>query len=76
MLRGAALRQHQFAVGLFPCERRGFSPRLQDAKAGIAYTDDCIDLSFTWRRDYITTGDAKRGNAFQFSFALRNLGIR
>ena len=45
-------------------------------RAGIAYTDDCIDLSFTWRRDYITTGDAKRGNAFQFSFALRNLGIR
>ena len=45
-------------------------------RAGIAYTDDCIDLSFTWRRDYITTGDAKRGNAFQFSFAIRNLGIR
>lgn len=45
-------------------------------RAGIAYTDDCIDLSFTWRRDYITTGDAKRGNAFQFSFALRNIGVR
>ena len=45
-------------------------------RAGLAYTDDCIDLSFTWRRDYITTGDAKRGNTFQFNFALRNIGIR
>ena len=45
-------------------------------RAGIAYTDDCIDLSFTWRRDYITTGDAKKGNTFQFNFALRNIGIR
>ena len=45
-------------------------------RLGVAYTDDCIDLSFTWRRDYITTGDAKKGNAFQFSIALRNIGIR
>lgn len=45
-------------------------------RAGIAYSDDCIDLSFTWRRDYITTGDARKGNSFQINFALRNIGIR
>ncbi|WP_068074617.1 LPS-assembly protein LptD [Novosphingobium lentum] len=46
------------------------------SRAGFAYTDDCLDLSFTWRRDYVTTGDATKGNTFQISLALRNLGVR
>lgn len=45
-------------------------------RLGFAYTDDCLDLSFTWRRDYQATGDARRGNTFQISFGLRNLGFR
>lgn len=45
-------------------------------RAGFAYTDDCLDLALTWRRDYVTTGDVQRGNTFQISFALRNLGVR
>jgi len=43
-------------------------------RLGIAYTDDCLDLAFTWRRDYVTTGDASRGNVFQVTLALRNIG--
>ncbi len=52
----------------------GFQPIR--TRLGIAYSDDCIELGFTWRRDFITAGDAARGNSFQLFFALRNLGFR
>ncbi len=52
----------------------GFEPIR--TRLGIAYADDCIELGFTWRRDFITAGDAGRGNSFQLFFALRNLGFR
>ncbi|MBB3859214.1 LPS-assembly protein [Novosphingobium hassiacum] len=45
-------------------------------RIGVAYTDDCLDLSLTWRRDYVTTGDAQRGNSFQISLSLKNLGVK
>ncbi len=44
-------------------------------RLGIAYSDDCIEMSVTWRRDFVTTGDAERGNTFLLRFALRNLGF-
>jgi LPS-assembly protein len=43
-------------------------------RIGIAYDDDCIELGVTWRRDYDTTGDFRRGNTFLFRVALKNLG--
>ncbi len=52
----------------------GFEPIR--TRLGIAYEDDCIEFGFTWRRDFITAGDAARGNSFQLFFALRNLGFR
>jgi LPS-assembly protein len=52
----------------------GFQPLR--TRLGIAYQDDCLDLQFIWRRDYVATGDARRGNSFQVRFALRNLGFR
>lgn len=45
-------------------------------RLGFAYTDNCLDFSFTWRRDYVATGDASSGNVFQVTFSLRNLGVR
>ena len=45
-------------------------------RLGFAYADDCLDLALTWRRDYITTGDATRGSTVQFNFSLRGLGVR
>jgi LPS-assembly protein len=45
-------------------------------RLGVAYTDDCLELAFTWRRDFVATGDARRGNTFQVSIAVRNLGFR
>lgn len=44
-------------------------------RLGIAYEDDCLTLGFTWRRDYITNGDARKGNGFQLRLAFRNIGI-
>ena len=43
---------------------------------GVAYQDECLELALTWRRDFVATGDARRGNNIQIYFALRNLGIR
>ncbi len=45
-------------------------------RMGVAYTDDCFDIAFTWRRDYVTSGDAVRGNSFGVTLALRNIGTR
>jgi LPS-assembly protein len=50
----------------------GFAPVRH--RFGILYDDDCIELGFTWRRDYETTFDVRRGNTFLFRVALRNLG--
>jgi len=52
----------------------GFEPIR--TRLGVAYQDDCIEFGATWRRDFIDAGDARRGNAFQLFFALRNLGFR
>lgn len=45
-------------------------------RLGVAYQDDCLELAFTWRRDFVATGDARKGNTYQIHFALRNLGFR
>ena len=52
----------------------GFEPIR--TRLGVSYQDDCLEFGFTWRRDFITAGDAARGNSFQLFFALRNLGFR
>ncbi|MEQ1498753.1 MAG: LPS assembly protein LptD [Novosphingobium sp.] len=51
----------------------GFQPIR--TRLGVAYQDDCLELDFTWRRDYVTTGDAQQGNTFQIHLAFRNLGF-
>ena len=45
-------------------------------RLGVAYQDDCLELDLTWRRDFVATGDARRGNTYQIHVALRNLGFR
>lgn len=52
----------------------GFEPLR--TRLGVAYSDDCLELGFTWRRDYIELADARSGNSFRLHFALRNLGFR
>lgn len=50
----------------------GFEPLRH--RVGVLYADDCLELGVTWRRDYATTGDARRGNSFLLSLNLTNLG--
>ena len=50
----------------------GFDPVRH--RIGISYDDDCIEVGLTWRRDYETTGDVRRGNTFLIRVALRNIG--
>ena len=52
----------------------GFQPIR--TRLGVAYQDDCLEFDLTWRRDYVATGDARRGNTFQIHIAVRNLGFR
>ncbi|GFM29788.1 LPS-assembly protein LptD [Novosphingobium sp. PY1] len=52
----------------------GFQPLR--TRLGAAYEDDCMQIAFTWRRDYEATGDARRGNSFQLRFSLKNIGFR
>lgn len=51
----------------------GFTPIRH--RLGIAYEDDCLTIGVTWRRDYLDTGDARRGNTYLLRLAFRNLGV-
>lgn len=51
----------------------GFEPVRH--RLGIAYENDCLEMGFTWRRDYQTVGDARRGNSFQLRLVFKNLGL-
>ncbi len=50
----------------------GFEPVRH--RLGITYEDDCLRLGITWKRDYQTTGDARRGNSYLLTLAFKNLG--
>ncbi len=72
-----------FGSGVFNLTDRSEDPTFNSdgfeavrTRLGVAYQDDCLELGLTWRRDYVTSGDAERGNTFQLYFSLRNLGFR
>jgi LPS-assembly protein len=72
-----------FGAGVFNLTDRNEDPTLNSdgfnpirTRLGVAYRDDCLEMGVTWRRDYVTAGDAQRGDTYQFYFALRNLGFR
>jgi LPS-assembly protein len=50
----------------------GFQPIRH--RLGVSYTDECFDFGITWKRNYIDNPNARRGNTFLFTLALRNLG--
>lgn len=51
----------------------GFQPLR--TRLGVAYEDDCLEVAFTWRRNYVTNGDARKGDSFMLHFALKNIGV-
>lgn len=50
----------------------GFEPVRH--RLGVQYEDDCLRLGLTWKVDYQTTGDARRGSSYLLTLALKNLG--
>ncbi len=73
-----------FGSGVFDLTGKNDDPTLTNVdgfqpvrtRLGVAYQDDCLEFDLTWRRDYVATGDARRGNTFQIHIAVRNLGFR
>lgn len=72
-----------FGSGVFNLTNRSEDPTFTSdgfdplrTRLGIAYQDDCLEMGVTWRRDFVRTGDARKGNTYQVYFALRNLGFR
>lgn len=72
-----------FGSGVFNLTNRKEDPSLTSdgfepirTRLGVAYDDGSLEFGLTWRRDYITAGDAKRGDTFQVVFTLKNLGLR
>ncbi len=45
-------------------------------RIGVSYKSDCLELDFTYRRDYITIGDAVQGTSFMLHLSLKHLGLR
>jgi len=43
-------------------------------RLGISYTDECIEFGVTWKRNYLDNPNARQGNSFLLTLALRNLG--
>ncbi len=73
-----------FGSGVFDLSQSNLLPNLQPSapfqplrtRFGISYKSDCLELDFTYRRDYITIGDAVQGNSFLLHLSLKNLGLR
>lgn len=42
-------------------------------RLGIQYSDDCLELGLTWRRDYEQFGSFRKGSTFAFHLALKGL---
>ena len=45
-------------------------------RLGFAYEDECLEVGFTWRKDYTATGDGRTGSTYLIRLSLKNLGRR
>lgn len=43
-------------------------------RVGLAYEDDCLRLGISWRRNYVDSGDARKGNSYAIRLSFKNLG--
>lgn len=42
-------------------------------RLGIQYADECLEIGFTWRRDYEQIGSFRKGSTFALHLALKGL---
>jgi LPS-assembly protein len=45
-------------------------------RLGLAFNSDCFELDATWRRDYVSIGDATKGSSYLLHLAFRNIGVK
>ena len=45
-------------------------------RLGLSFSSDCFEVDFTWRKDYVSIGDAATGSSFMVHFSLRNIGFK
>ena len=70
-----------FGSGVFDLSQSNLLPNQAQSKPfqplrtrfGVSYKSDCLEVDFTYRRDYITIGDAVQGNSFMIHLSLKNL---
>jgi LPS-assembly protein len=43
-------------------------------RLGIQYSDECLEIGLTWRRDYEQIGSFRKGSTFALHLALKGLG--
>jgi LPS-assembly protein len=72
-----------FGSGVFDLSQSNLLPNQSNAafqplrtRLGLSYKSDCLELDVTYRRDYITIGDAVQGNSFMLHLSLKHLGLR
>ncbi len=72
-----------FGSGVFDLSQSNLLPGQPNAafqplrtRLGVSYKSDCLELDFTYRRDYITIGDAVQGSSFMLHLSLKHLGLR
>ena len=70
-----------FGSGVFDLTRTNLVASAADkpfqplrTRLGVAYQSDCFEADVTWRKDYVTIGDAVAGSSFLIHFSLRNIG--
>ena len=70
-----------FGSGIFDLSNNNLLPgstnaRLQPLRTrlGTSFRSDCFELDLTWRRDYVTIGDAARGSSFVLRISFHNIG--
>jgi LPS-assembly protein len=42
-------------------------------RLGVQYSDECLELGLTWRRDYEQIGSFRKGSTFVLHLALKGL---
>ncbi len=70
-----------FGSGIFDLSNNNLLPgatnqRFQPLRTrlGASFRSDCFELDLTWKRDYVTIGDAARGSSFLLHIAFHNIG--
>ena len=70
-----------FGSGIFDLSNNNLIPGSTNSKfqplrtrLGASFSSDCFEFDLTWRRDYVTIGDAARGSSFLLHIAFHTIG--